>query len=378
MARKSKFKYDIGYQFYHYEIIDRISKKDKRGHVYSEYILKCLKCGEITIRRAQYINQETRCKGCIKNMEYHRFNVGDIVNGLQILEKQRQVRSNGKTQRAYLCKCIVDGYTSIHSEDNLLKNKGCPVCADTIIVRGINDIHTVAPWLGDLLVNKEDGYICGIGSHRKIKFKCPHCGTITRPMAVYNVYNAKHLACRKCGDGVSMPEKIMYGILEQLNINFEYQKQFDWSCGKFYDFYISDFNMIIETHGLQHYRKDNAAWDSLDSIQANDSLKKEIAMTNNIQSYVIIDCSNTSPLSLIQAYERVLSQYFNLKDLDFNTIILNSSRSFCIRAGDLWNQGNRDVYSIANIIRMHHGTVRKYLKILTKIGYLNTEYPIKI
>ena len=378
MAKRSKFKYDIGYQFFHYEIVDRVSQKDKNGRTYSSYVLKCLQCGELTTRRAQQINKDIKCKGCARKMEYYRFNIGDIVNGLQILEKQKQLRSNGKTQRAYLCKCVVDGYISVHSEDNLLKNKGCPVCTDTIIVRGINDINTVSPWLGDLLECKEDGYECGIGSHKKVKFKCPYCGTITRSIAVYNVYNAKHIACRKCGDGVSMPEKIMYGVLEQLNLNFEYQKRFDWSCGKFYDFYIPSLSMIVETHGLQHYRKDNAAWDSLEFVQANDSFKKDIAIANDVKSYIVIDCSNASPLSLIKSYKQVLSQYFNLECLDLNTIILNSSRSFCIRAGDLWNQGNHDVYSIANIIHMHHGTVRKYLRILTKIGYLNIEYPIKI
>ena len=217
---KTTRKYNVGDQFCYYEIIGIANHKWK-NRTYSKYILKCLKCGEIVERNSSDVEKDIKCPGCIRNMEFYRYNIGDIVNGLEILEKHRQVRSNGKTQRAYLCRCIVDGYTSIHSEDNLLKNKGCPVCAGIIIMHGVNDINTVAPWLGDLLENKEDGYLYGTNSHKKLRFKCPHCGTLTKPIAIYNIYCAKHVSCRKCGDGISTPEKLMYGVLEYLQIDFE-------------------------------------------------------------------------------------------------------------------------------------------------------------
>ena len=35
------------------------------------------------------------------------------------------------------------------------------------------------------------------------------------------------MTCRKCSDGISYPEKFLYSILEQLNIDFETQKIFD-------------------------------------------------------------------------------------------------------------------------------------------------------
>lgn len=376
METKSRHKYEIGYKFYNYEVVG-IAKHKYNGHTDCKYVLKCLKCGTIVERNSSDIGKDIKCSGCRSNMEYYRFNVGDIINGLEVIEKQRKIRSNGAVQRAYLCRCVIDGYTSVHTEDNLLKGKGCPVCAGIVIMRGINDINTIAPWLGDLLENKDDGYKYGVNSHAKLRFKCPYCGTITKPISIYNVYISRHVSCRKCGDGVSMPEKIMYAVLEQLKVNFEYQKQFDWSNGKFYDFYIPHMNMIIETHGLQHYKDTNGTWGDLQLIQQNDMLKQALAISNNVNTYVVIDCSCASPDLLINKYKNDLSKYFDFKYLDINSIILNSSRSFCIRAGDLWNQGKHDVFYIAKILHMHHYTIRKYLKTLTKIGYLNINYPTK-
>jgi ssDNA-binding Zn-finger/Zn-ribbon topoisomerase 1 len=374
-----KFKYEIGYKFSQYEIIDTISRPRPNGKNRYLYVLKCLNCGTLIEREEYLIGKDIQCKECKKNMVYSRFNVGDIVNDLLILEKRPITRNKYNTiMRAYLCRCLKDGYTSIHTEDNLLKGNGCPVCAGTIIMRGVNDINTVAPWLGDLIVDKDEGYKYGIGSHSKVVFRCPHCGTLTKPIAIYNVYNSKRVPCRKCSDGISMPEKLMYGILEQLNIDFEYQKQFSWSCGKFYDFYIPDKNMIIETHGKQHFEDIPASkWGKLQDVQDNDSFKKDIALQNGIKQYVTIDCSSLNPLVVMEACMYEVGLCFDLTGVDCNAIILNSSRSFCIKAGDLWNQGNYNVYSIAKILRLSDGTIRRYLRTLNKIGYLNINYPVK-
>ena len=373
---KTTSKYPIGYRYDNYEIIDIVRYRyGERNRVYSKYVVKCLKCGETIERNSSDIGKYKKCQGCERNMEYYRFKVGQIVNGLEILEKQRQIRKNGNVQRAYLCKCIVDGYVSVHSEDNLLKGKGCPVCGQVIVVRGINDINTVAPWLYNLLENKEDGYRLGVGSHEKVRFICPYCGTVTKPIAVYNVTTAKHITCRKCGDGISMPEKIMYNLLKQLCVDFDYQKKFEWSEGKIYDFYIKDRNMIIETHGLQHYRIGlNGKWGTFEDIKKNDEFKKNNAMNNGICNYIEVDCSKSDPLCLVQACKDSMSAYFDLSNIDFNKIIFESAKSFCIETGDLWNSGDDDISSIANKLHLTKSTIKRYLNTLSKIGYLNINY----
>ena len=83
-----------------------------------------------------------------------------------------------------------------------------------------------------------------------------------------------------CGDKVSYDEKFLSSILSQLKVDFATQlskSTFNW-CDKYrYDFYIPSLNMIIETHGIQHY-EENKNWTmSLEEEQENDKIKKELA-----------------------------------------------------------------------------------------------------
>ena len=80
---KNTHKYEIGYRFYNYEIVG-ISNHKSNKRTYSRYVIKCLKCGEKIERSSSEIGKDLRCPGCIINMEYYRYNVGDIVNGLKI------------------------------------------------------------------------------------------------------------------------------------------------------------------------------------------------------------------------------------------------------------------------------------------------------
>lgn len=229
------------------------------------------------------------------------------------------------------------------------------------------------------MANHDDGYKYGVGTKTKIPFKCPYCGEITPPLTPHHVYTSGCVPCRKCGDGISMPEKLLYGILRRLDINFEYQKQFEWSEKKVYDFYIPSFNMIVETHGRQHYVETKSSkWDTLERTRDNDNFKKAVALQNGIKNYVAVNCSDYDPLSIVDAYKSSLSQYFNLDNIDFNDVILDTYKSFCIKVGDMWNSGIHNVNTIAFAFKLNPTTIRRYLRTLSKIGYLNVTYPIKI
>ena len=104
----------------------------------------------------------------------------------------------------------------------------------------------------EYLVNKEDGYKYTSQSGKLIKVKCKNCG-LEKEIKVKNLYAEHGVACERCSDGKSYPEKFMYNLLEQSNINFETQYSPQWGNGHRYDFYLPDYNIIIETHGEQHY-----------------------------------------------------------------------------------------------------------------------------
>lgn len=170
---------------------------------------------------------------------------------------------------------------------------GCPYCASNPkVLKGFNDMWTTNPELASLLANPEDGYKYTQSSNKKADWRCPNCEDIIKNKVIGNI-NIRGLSCHRCNDGVSFPEKLMYLVLKELNIQFELQKKFKWSDNRIYDFYISSMNLIIETHGTQHYTKNGfhtLGGRTLEEEQANDKYKYDMAIVNGINEYIVIDC----------------------------------------------------------------------------------------
>lgn len=78
--------------------------------------------------------------------------------------------------------------------------------------------------------------------------------------------------------GKSFGEKIFRRIFINTNINFESEKTFSWSNRKRYDYYLSDYNCIVEIHGAQHFYYTGLSERTLEEEQKNDNWKKDIAI----------------------------------------------------------------------------------------------------
>lgn len=128
----------------------------------------------------------------------------------------------------------------------------------------------------------------------------PNCGRTTKTTA-YMLYACNGLPC-VCGDGYSFPNKLMYSLLDQINIYFEKEKVFPWSEGKIYDFYIihNGKKIICELNGLQHY-DERVGWKNkpLEFEIRNDEYKRTLAINNGIDLYYQINAS-TSNLDFIK------------------------------------------------------------------------------
>ena len=88
-----------------------------------------------------YVNHHAIYVGQIKNGQLGRclgkitdkfkFSVGDIFNGVEILDMWTQ--DDGGHGHKYLkCKCIIDGYVWTIREDHLNSGHGCPICRNSI------------------------------------------------------------------------------------------------------------------------------------------------------------------------------------------------------------------------------------------------------
>lgn len=375
------FKYNIGDKIGNNIIIDRIlldNGKQKR----KVYTLECLTCKNSRTYREEILKKipSISCQICKNNWV---FEIGEIVNGLEITGRFLKNYKNGYKAKYYEYKCIKDGYSGDISQQDLKKGQGCPICAGRYIVKGINDMWTTAPWMAKMLCNQEDGYKYGKGSPQKVCFICPNCGEKTKPIKICDVHFHKKVTCDSCRDTTSLGEKIIFNLLKELNVNFDFQKSFEWSKRKRYDFYLPNNNLIIEFNGAQHYKEVERFGITLEENQKNDMLKRDLALKNGIKNYIVIEGFYSYPNYIINSIKNSnLKKYLNLDNINWDLILKNSLKSRISKIIDLWNNGERDFLKISEVTGLKKETVSKYLTYFTKhklvnFPYIPKNYPLK-
>lgn len=266
------------------------------------------------------------------------------------------------------------------------KGQNCPYCRGAR-VNHTNCMSTVAPEIAKLLWNPEDGYKYTHKSNQRTDFKCPDCIFRIKNKIIQNI-SVHGLFCPYCSDGVSYPEKFFFNFLYQLDVEFEYQKTFNWSKEvgnkndsldgyKRYDFYIPSINCIVEIHGLQHYFDSFKGMNtrrSLEEEQENDKIKEFITRNNGIDAYIVIDCAK-SELEFIKTniINSELSRLFNLDNVDWLKCHEYSCNSLVKTVCQLFNEGNKTAKEISIIMKMSPDTMRKYLRQGNKLGWCNFE-----
>lgn len=245
---------------------------------------------------------------------------------------------------------------------------GCPYCSNQKVLKGFNDMWTTNPELASLLANPEDGYKYTQGnSKKKLDWKCPDCGEIIRGKTISNI-KMKDLSCGKCSDYISYPEKFIYNLLLQLEIEFEKEEVFTWSQGKRYDFSL-DSTCLIEVHGEQHYRYTGRGR-TLEEEQKNDILKEKLAKENGIEHYIVID-ARESNMNWVKnsIMNSELNKLFNLNNIDWSKIEEDSSHTLVKTACNLWNSNLRNTTLISKKMKLDRHTILRYLKQGEKLGW---------
>lgn len=245
--------------------------------------------------------------------------------------------------------CPICGFEKVVTVNRLSRNgMACENC---------NTLENKRPDLLCYLKNENDKNIMHM-SNLKIDCKCPHCGVDKKISPGRLSYYG--FSCQNCSDGVSLPEKFMKRILDALKIEYIYQYKPEWSNNKRYDFYIPSLNMIIETHGAQHYTKSMFKTD-YEYIKNNDDIKYRLSMSNGIEKYIIINCSKSSKEWLMYNIKNSLIQYINCEGVDYNSIWEECQRSLAIISKEMFLSGST-VKEISHELSIHETTIYKYLK----------------
>ena len=191
-------------------------------------------------------------------------------------------------------------------------------------------------------------------------------GTIVKNKQYSTFSNGQIANPNMLSDGVSIPEKFMWNILKQLSTEFIIQLNkltFEWCENYRYDFYIPSLNMIIETHGMQHYEKgfESCGGRTLEEEQENDRLKKELALNNNIKNYIVVDCRYSEFDWLKENVLKELNEFFDLSNIDWNLVWENSLKNFVWETKRLVEKGYNNI-QIAEILCVNKTTIEKYKK----------------
>lgn len=161
---------------------------------------------------------------------------------------------------------------------------------------------------------------------KKIKFECPKHGT--------QIINFKRFKkgqrCGYCTSenklNESSGERRIRLILTKFNISFLQEHRLDYSLLR-YDFYLPDYNLLIEFDGIQHFEEvayfasKEKSKEELNYKQNNDKRKNQLAKEKNINLLRIpyYDFDNILEI-LIENLNKYGKQELNVEKIDINLI----------------------------------------------------------
>lgn len=227
-----------------------------------------------------------------------------------------------------------------------------------------NRIINVAPELIQYLDNPDDAYKYSYQSNEKIWTRCPVCGH--RDLKFVNNLYRYGFICHCTSDGISIPNKIMFNILQQLNIDFisEVNKSYGflWMDNYLYDFYFKLNNelILIEMDGFFHQFQ-----------RERDKIKTKLAIENGYK-LIRINCiyNNADPVDFIKdnILKSELSILLPLDKVDWKKCRRVATTSLLVQVCDMWENANISIQQMVKIFCVSRATIRHYLQKGHKIG----------
>lgn len=131
--------------------------------------------------------------------------------------------------------------------------------------------------------------------HNPVFVECPYCHQKYRERELKERH-LKLCVAKSLGGivpGISNHERKMRKFLRHSNISFEAEKRFSELSHLRFDFYLPEYNTIIEVHGKQHYQPYNhfGGQEKFRQTCENDETKKKFAISQGF-TYFCIDTRN--------------------------------------------------------------------------------------
>ena len=347
-----------------------------KDYIKNKQIIKILyNNNEYEIKTANLINGKILNIIKLRTNDW-KFEIGQVLKDnkrdIVIIDKKRKYGNDNRLYKWYKYHCNKCGWDEGWIvESSLLKGTSCSCCSGRTVVKGINDIATTDAWMTPYFVNIKDCYIYTHNSNNKVLCKCIDCKT-TRNISIYNLY-LNGFSCPKCSDRISYPNKFMFNLLQEPGIEFINEYSPEWIKPKRYDFYIPSKNLIIEMdgglgHGNRTYDKYKK---TIEDTIKDDNYKDKLAKEHNIK-VIRIDCDydnieNRFNFIKNNIINSKLNEIFNLTNIDWNKIGLNSEKNIFKEVCNYWyihnNINNENITSsdIEKIFSINKGTISRWL-----------------
>ena len=290
------------------ETIDGKNKnknKIKRGNTHIR--VKCPYCGKEYDVRLEGFNKGNKCNYCCHSYEnsfayYIQQELKEPLNKYWDWKRNNlnpYLIYKGARKIVYI-KCIKNNQHGSYKTtcDNFYLGYRCPYCNPFAShkVHPSDSFGSLYPekakyWSKN---NKKSPFEISPMSNKKYKFICEKCGDeFERTLSSLNRINVG-VVCRDCNS--SQLETKTKNILEKYNIKYSIQVEYSNLIGLgggnlSYDFYLPDYNLLIECQGVQH-REWREGWITKEKFEKqleHDKRKRNYAKENNINLLEIWD-----------------------------------------------------------------------------------------
>lgn len=239
----------------------------------------CLDCNQETSYKNLYslLYKKSPCICQSKHSKnktlYYRKEIQKFLNSQNVLKFIDFISVNNKPGVSIFCSQCENTFSQ--RLITFYQNKKCPHCS----FRGMPTNKVIENRL------KEYGYEMLSpyqGSHEKILVRHNKCGYTW--WVAMNVISNFQESCPYCNRQISKGERKIIIFLQEHQIVFQKEKRFAWQSHPLfrYDFYLPDYNLIIEYHGRQHYEETKYFTQDLQEIQKHDMIKRQEAESNGI------------------------------------------------------------------------------------------------
>ncbi len=308
------------------------------------------------------------CNNRRKTDEQFKKEVEALGTGIKPRDKY-----NGTHNRIYFeCKY---GHIWLSTPHDILDGYGCPFCAGNAVLKGYNDLWTTNPDIAKMLKDPNIGYEISRGSNKEVEWICPYCGLlkISSPKQVVS----HGLACSRCSDGISYPNRFIVALLTQLNVStFHPEWSPKWIGKCRYDVYFihNSQEYIVEMDGgIGHGGIDIATQGAdVDGLE-RDIMKDEQAALHNID-LIRIDCRyerkdvhNRFKYIKESILNSRLNQLFDLSIVDWDKCNKEATKSLHMIAAMKYDAG-MSIRAISEELHFHYDTIYNWLKRMAKEG----------